>query len=85
MLEGEKENTKIYHNCKYRNRNGTNKLIQLGEMCIFGGTSQLYYKNIKQNYSKKTNNNEKHCKMPPRYRNNIVMMKLAKAKKVKRV
>ena len=36
----------------------------------------------KKNYSKRTNDNEKHCKMPPRHRNNIVMIKLAMPKKV---
>ena len=36
----------------------------------------------KKNYSKRTNDNEKHCEMPPRHRNNIVMIKLAMPKKV---
>lgn len=82
MLEEEKENTQIYHNCKYRNRNGTNKLIQPGKICIFEGRNQLHYRNIKQKYSMETNTDKKHCKIPPRHRNHIVMMKLTLPRKV---
>ena len=50
--EGKTENpylgdgANIYHNFDYRNRNGTYKLIAEDQQCIFGGTNQLYYKEI---------------------------------------
>lgn len=31
--------SKRYHNCRYRNRNGTNKLREKGDICMFGGTN----------------------------------------------
>ena len=34
----------MYNNCRYRNRNGTIKLIEPGQIYIFGGTNQLCYK-----------------------------------------
>lgn len=49
--EGEKmeslEDGKIYHNCCFRSRNGTNKLIGERKNSIFGGTDKLYYKGVK--------------------------------------
>ena len=46
MEKGGKLSLKIYRNCNYRNRSRTNKLIEPGNQCIFGGTDQLYYKKI---------------------------------------
>ena len=46
MEKEEKSDTKIYHNWSYRNKNGANKLIEPHEIYNFGGTNQLYYKEI---------------------------------------
>ena len=44
--------TFFYQNCSYRNRNRTNKMIVKGEQCIFGGTDELYYIEIKKKLSR---------------------------------
>lgn len=38
--------TKFYHNCSYRKKNGTNKLMEPGKGCIFGGTNSLHYREV---------------------------------------
>ena len=40
MEKEEELGTKIYHNCDYRNKNGSNKLKEPSKQCIFGGTNQ---------------------------------------------
>lgn len=79
----------------YRNRNGNNKLLAENEICICGGTSNLYWREVKKliskNYIVTRNVFQKryHLKTnliktttAKRRRNNIVMVKLDRPKKV---
>ena len=48
----ENNNTKKYHGCFYRNRNGTRKLINSkhGEKCVVPTTYPYWKKDIKEKY-----------------------------------
>ena len=80
---------------KYRNRNGNSKLLAENEICICGGTSNLYWREVKnlisKNYlvTRSVFQKPNHLKTnliktttAKRRRNNIVMVKLDRPKKV---